>query len=184
MDHNDHLNLIRNGTANGGVWAEFGSGSGHFTAALAELLGSGGILYSVDKNKHALQTQERRLQRGSSQKLAEIRILASDYTHPLPLPPLDGLLMVNALHFQENKITILKRVLGSLKPGGCLLLVEYNTDHGNRWVPYPISYRSWERLSDQAGFTDTKLLHTVPSSFLGEIFASASYRAREEPFRK
>jgi len=38
MDHKDHVNLLRNGITNaGGVWADFGSGQGAFTLALAEL---------------------------------------------------------------------------------------------------------------------------------------------------
>ena len=40
MNHTDHVNLLREGISEpGGVWAEFGSGSGAFTMALAELLG-------------------------------------------------------------------------------------------------------------------------------------------------
>src|SRR5690554_4106120 len=40
MNHQDHVNLLRPGVpATGGVWADFGAGTGAFTLALAELLG-------------------------------------------------------------------------------------------------------------------------------------------------
>ena len=37
MDHTDHVNLIRAGVSTGGVWADFGSGGGAFTLALADV---------------------------------------------------------------------------------------------------------------------------------------------------
>jgi len=56
MDHADHLNLIRKGVPNkGGIWAEFGSGRGAFTMALAELIGLNGEIFSVDKDRRALR---------------------------------------------------------------------------------------------------------------------------------
>ena len=58
MIHADHVNLIKCGIPNpGGVWVDFGSGAGAFTLALAELLGSSGEIYSIDKNLNALIKQ-------------------------------------------------------------------------------------------------------------------------------
>lgn len=46
MNHNDHVNLLRNGVTDAGkLWADFGSGSGAFTLAFADLLGSGGEIH-------------------------------------------------------------------------------------------------------------------------------------------
>jgi ubiquinone/menaquinone biosynthesis C-methylase UbiE len=43
MDRQEHINLLRGGVpAPGGVWADFGSGAGAFTLALAELIGPTG----------------------------------------------------------------------------------------------------------------------------------------------
>jgi hypothetical protein len=66
-----------------------------------------------------------------------------------------------------------------LQPDGRFLIVEYNIDRGNFAVPYPISYRRWVELSQQAGFSHTKLLATRPSRFLREIYAAASYNQDE-----
>jgi hypothetical protein len=63
-----------------------------------------------------------------------------------------------------------------LKPGGTLLLVEYNVDSGNRWVPYPFSFGTWTRLAQQAGFSEPRLLATHPSSFLHGFYSAAAFR--------
>jgi tRNA A58 N-methylase Trm61 len=43
MDHQDHIALLRDGVATEyGIWADFGSGTGAFTLALAELLNPSG----------------------------------------------------------------------------------------------------------------------------------------------
>jgi hypothetical protein len=55
------------------------------------------------------------------------------------------------------------------------LMVEYNTDRGNMWVPYPFSYSTWERMSRECGFDHTELLATYPSRFLHEIYSAVSW---------
>jgi hypothetical protein len=42
------------------------------------------------------------------------------------------------------------------------------------WVPYPLSYATWEELAQQSGFSSTRLLATVPSRFFREIYSAAS----------
>lgn len=174
MDHRDHVSLLRAGIPGPGVWAELGSGRGAFTLALAEVIGPAGHIYSVDHDGNALRAQERAL-RGRF-PAARVDYLNADYTRPLDLPPLDGLLMANALHFQRDKDSVLQRVRGYLKPGGRLVLVEYNTDRGNMWVPHPLSYETFETLAERNGFVDVRKLAAVPSSFLGEIYSAVCTR--------
>ena len=174
MDHADHVALLRDGVPGpGGVWADLGSGTGAFTLALAELIGPTGHIYSVDKNPGALREQ-RRAFRARFPKLT-VHYLAADLTKPLALPPLDGVVMANALHFQREKDRVVQLIHGYLRPGGRLILVEYNTDHGNPWVPYPLSYGTWETLARRNGFANTRLLATRPSRFLGEIYSAVSW---------
>ncbi|MBA2394684.1 MAG: class I SAM-dependent methyltransferase [Ktedonobacteraceae bacterium] len=174
MNHSDHVRLLRKGVPEpGGVWADLGSGSGAFTLALADLLGPTGQIYSVDKDRRVLQEQEQAIQRLFPAISVEFR--AADFTRPLDLPSLDGIVMANSLHYVRDKETMLQRVRAYLKPGGRLLLVEYNVDHGNVWVPYPLSYPTWERLARQNNLSDTQLLERVPSRFLNEIYSALSF---------
>lgn len=63
-----------------------------------------------------------------------------------------------------------------LRPDGRLILVEYDADRGNPWVPYPLSFRTWKKLSEEAGFRETRKLASVPSRFLGSIYSALSLR--------
>jgi SAM-dependent methyltransferase len=174
MNHSDHVRLIRDGVTGGGsVWADLGSGSGAFTLALADLLGAGGHIYSVDTDARALREQRDAMRTRFSSITLEQR--AGDFTRPLDLPPLDGIVMANSLHFQRRKEPVLRHVRGMLKPGGRLVLVEYNADKGNIWVPYPLSYATWQMLSLANSFVATRLLATIPSRFLREIYSAVSY---------
>jgi ubiquinone/menaquinone biosynthesis C-methylase UbiE len=173
MDHTDHVALIRDGISkSSGIWADFGSGSGAFTMALAEILGPGGQIYSVDKNAGSLYKQEVAIR--TRYPGIEVQYLNADYTQPLDLPPLDGAVMANALHFQREKDPVLELVRGYLQPWGCLILVEYNLDHANTWVPYPLSYKTWGALARRSGFASTRLLSRRPSRFMGEIYSAIS----------
>ncbi len=84
--------------------------------------------------------------------------------------------MANALHFvpDRDKERVAGLVRASLRPGGRLLLVEYNVDRGNLWVPHPFTYARWEALARRSGFARTRLLARRPSSFLREFYAAES----------
>lgn len=176
MNHQDHINLLRAGVpSRGGVWADFGSGTGAFTLALAELIGPESAIYSLDKDGGALQTQARSMRDRFPGVITQY--LRLDFTRPVDIPPLDGAVMANALHFvaPAQKPAVVRLIKGYLKPGGRLLLVEYNVDAGNLWVPYPLSYKTWEALAPQAGFSQTRLLARTPSRFLKEIYSAYSW---------
>ena len=177
MEHRDHVMLLREGMAGPGphtgeVWADLGSGKGAFTLALADLLGPGAVILSVDRDERALQTQRQAMDARFPDASVEYR--RADFTGHVDLPPLDGVLMANSLHFAQDKEPVLKEVAAWLRPGGRLLVVEYDSDRGNTWVPYPMSYPTWEALAARAGFGDTRLLRTIPSRFLGRIYSALS----------
>ena len=108
MDHRDHVELLRGGVEpagpGGADWGDLGSGAGAFTLALADLLGPGGRILSVDRDRGALR--------------------------------------------------------------------EYDADHGNPWVPHPLSFATWRRVAVEAGLIEPRLLGRVPSRFLGAIYSS------------
>jgi ubiquinone/menaquinone biosynthesis C-methylase UbiE len=176
MNHNDHKDLIQRGIPGpGGIWADLGSGTGAFTLALADLVGPAGYIYSVDRDRNALREQERAMR--TSFPAVHAEYIVADFTQRLDLPPLDGVVMANSLHFVRRKDAILQLVSSYLRPHGRLILVEYNTDRGNPWVPYPLSYPTWETLASQNGFVSTQLLQRRPSRFLEEMYSAVSTRS-------
>ena len=175
MDHRDHVRLLREGVEGGGPsWADLGSGEGAFTLALAELLGPTGTIHTIDRDGRALKVQLDAIRRTFPG--VAVTPLAADFTKPIELPVLDGIVMANSLHFQRDKLAVLGLVTGYLRPGGRLILVEYDADQGNQWVPFPLSFRTWKTLSATAGLRETRRLAAVPSRFLGSIYSALSLR--------
>jgi ubiquinone/menaquinone biosynthesis C-methylase UbiE len=176
MIHQDHVHLLQPANLNpGGTWADLGAGSGAFTLALRELIGPDAIIYAVDKDRTRPNELEEayRARFGDSKNL---QVLAADFSRSLDLPTLHGILMANSLHFFKDKEKILRHVRTILKPGGILLLVEYNVDTGNPWVPYPLSFESFRALAPRAGFSEPRLLAKRPSSFLQEFYSAIAYK--------
>jgi ubiquinone/menaquinone biosynthesis C-methylase UbiE len=169
VNDQDLIELLRTGVDDaGGEWADLGSGAGAFTLALRELAPTASI-HAVDKDAGAL----RRLREAAGDD-QQLHILRADFTRALELPPLDGLLMANSLHFIRDKRPVLALVRRYLKPQGRLIMIEYDADHGNPWVPYPISYQTWSRMATENGFVETRFLHRVPSRHLGGIYSALS----------
>lgn len=182
MNHQDHVALLRPGVPGpGGVWADLGAGSGAFTLALAELVGSVATIYAVDRDRAALD----RL-RATWRSLPDpprLEPVIADLTQPLALPRLDGVVMANVLHFFRDHVAVLRRAYGWLKPGALLLLVEYNVDEGNMWVPYPLAYATFARAAVIAGFADVTQLGARPSRFLREIYSARALRVANAGYR-
>lgn len=175
MEHKDHVNLLRAGVpAAAGRWADLGAGSGAFTLALADLLPPGSEIHAVDKDRRALDNQAASMKARFPDIV--IHYHTADFTHDLNLPLLDGIVMANALHFVREKEPVLRALIRMLKPGGRFMLVEYNVDQGNTWVPYPLSFSTWHQVVQKIGLVETRLLASVPSRFLGEIFSALSFQ--------
>lgn len=175
MNEADHVALLRPGIEPAEslpVWAELGAGDGAFTLALAELLGPGATIYTIDRDGRALQGGAERLSRLFPE--TQLHLRPADFRRPVDLPPLDGVLAANALHFVADLDPVVALWRSYLKPGGRFLVVEYNVDRGNMWVPHPFSFETWRLMAAAAGFGDTQLLGRRPSRNLGEIYAAMS----------
>jgi ubiquinone/menaquinone biosynthesis C-methylase UbiE len=170
LNHADLVALIKDGVGEqGGRWADLGAGEGAFTAALADLVGPSAHIVAIDKDPRALRNIAGRY---------ETRV--ADFTRPLDLHDLDGVLMANSLHFVRDKDPLLQSVHAMLRPGGRLIVVEYGTDRGNMWVPHPFTYERWEKMAARAGFKGTKLLRTVPSRWLGSMYSALTFSPSPE----
>jgi SAM-dependent methyltransferase len=176
VDHADHVALLRPAVSPGGTWADFGAGEGAFTLALADLLGAGGRIIAVDRDRRALERNAEAV-RTRFPNIA-IETLVGDFQRTLTLPPLDGLVAANSLHFvgRKHQVEVVAALAANLLPGGRFVVVEYDADRGNPWVPHPFSYGSWGRLAAAAGLRDTNRLGRVPSRFLDAIYSAESRR--------
>jgi ubiquinone/menaquinone biosynthesis C-methylase UbiE len=171
MTHEEHVNLIKKAiTQKGGNWADFGSGDGAFTLALRDLAGPEVSIYSVDKDKSRLKTQDEAFEKMFPQ--SHIRFIEADFTVHVELPPLDGIVMANSLHYVQEQVPFLTKIRDFLKPNGKLVLVEYNTETGNQWVPYPVSFTKFQEIAEDAGYIDIELLEKIPSTYWNEMYSA------------
>jgi len=135
----------------GGVWADIGCGDGIFTSALYTLIQPDGEIHAVDRDQFALDALARNF--AESYLDATLHTLHADFTRELTLPALDGMIMANSLHFIADKAPVLSRLIGLLKPGGRLIVVEYNARRGNSAVPYPRVARGAHSVQDSIQFS-------------------------------
>ncbi len=147
-------------------WADLGCGSGVFTRALAMLLPPGSSIYAVDRAASWSDPGDLPV---------TIHFLLEDFeTASLDLPPLDGILMANALHYVRRQDAFLARIRQHLAPDGAFLMVEYDTDKPvQTWVPYPISFASLSKLFRGQGFARISKLQERPSVYRsGKLYSA------------
>ena len=153
MKLSDAITLIKRGVPNAAIssWADLGCGDGLFTTALSNLLHQGSIVYAIDENKNALNKIK------PVQGIELKKIMANFETDQLPLTDLDGILMANSLHYIKDKRTFLKRALTWMNNPSSFIIIEYDTEKSNQWVPYPISFASLQKLFSGMGFAAEKI---------------------------
>jgi len=174
VQHAELVGLLRDGvSAKAGRWADLGAGEGAFTLALADLLGPGAHITAVDRDRGSLRNLAEEMGRRFPE--TGLDVVVADFTRPLGLIGLDGVVMANSLHFVRDKRPVLAAVRSMLRPGGSLIVVEYGADRGNPWVPHPFSYPRWEQMAADAGLERTRLLGTVPSRYLGSMYSAVTF---------
>lgn len=159
MDHQAAINFLRPAIPDeAGIWADIGAGTGTFTLALDQLLPSGSTIYAADKNPHLLY----RLQLQRNRLIVE----ELDFNRPYVLPQLDGILLANTLHYAEEPLPVLNRLLQFLKPGGHLVFIEYQTQQALKpWIPYPIPFEKFEALAAATALSQPEELTRIPSTY-------------------
>ena len=140
------------------TWADLGCGTGLFSRALASLLLPSSTVYAIDKIP------------GIRDNITEngVNILAKqkDFTQDeLDVPPLDGILMANSIHYVQHKSSFINQIRMKLKPAGKFIIVEYNSDRSNHWVPYPMPFSAVSPLFAKAGFNRIELINKIPSVY-------------------
>ncbi len=178
MTPDDALDLI--GAAHVGAtrttWADLGCGDGIFTLALATLLPAGSTIHAMDRNARALRSIPR-AHSGTS-----IVTHVGDFTSPpWPFGSLDGVMLANALHYVRDQPAFLQLCGAAMQVPRRFLIVEYDTDEPNRWVPYPVSRRTLEDLFTDAGSATIQWLGSRPSIYRRAPIYAAMIGPRGKP---
>jgi trans-aconitate methyltransferase len=141
------------------AWADLGCGSGLFTRALAAMLYTGSTIHAVDKNLSSFKVS-------SLPNHVILKTFESDFVRDdLSLENLDGILMANALHFVRNKKQFIEKLSPLFRSAPIFLMVEYDTDLPNPWVPYPVSFVTIKKLFTELGFHSVKKINEKKSRY-------------------
>lgn len=141
------------------AWADLGAGSGLFARALAHLVGKDSTIYAVDKNASELQQIQAPI-------YVSIQAVKADFVNDvLNFSGLTGILMANSLHYVKDQQAFIHKMKPFFAADGRFLIVEYDTDNANPWVPYPLSFTSLTRLFKQAGYTTIEKISEAPSIY-------------------
>ncbi|NJN18213.1 MAG: class I SAM-dependent methyltransferase [Oscillochloris sp.] len=153
------------------MWADLGAGSGNFTWALAELIGAGGTISALDRDARAVASQQARLR--ESPPAAHILPQQGNVLRPLDLPALDGILMANLLHFIGDQAGLLLRLRKHLRPGGRVLVVEYEQFLPLPWIPHPLPFSRFTSVAAESGFAAPIQVGTRRSPSSGQVLYAA-----------
>ncbi len=162
MDLKDAVEMIKfapDSKAGQQRWADLGCGSGIFTLALAELLPAGSIIIAVDKDKKALKNIPDKYSNVMIEKLNH------DFLNFELTGIFNGIMMANSLHFVKDKLSFLKEIIINLNKPEYFLIVEYDTDISNPWVPYPLNFQALRILFESLGFKSVIKLNERPSIY-------------------
>ena len=160
---NTALTLIKRGISTSGIsqaWADLGAGTGLFTKALSTLLPEGSTIYAIDQDSKALAGIV-----SASPHVVLKKISMNFVNDQLKLEPLDGIVMANALHFVSDKKSFLIKIKQALKRSAHVVIIEYDHESPNAWVPYPISYQSLEKLANDVGAPSIEKIGLTPSKY-------------------
>lgn len=115
------------------TWVDLGCGDGTFTVALAAQLAPRSVIHAIDRDHPALKRIP------SHHHDVRIHAHVGDFNEPWPFGSVDGILMANSLHYVENQHDFVEVCESRMTSPHRFLIVEYDTNKANSWVPYPVS---------------------------------------------
>ena len=124
-------NIKQLGLTEGMSVADFGSGAGHYTLALSQVLGDTGRVYAIDIQKTLLQKIKNI---ASTENRHNIDILWGDMEQvggtKLADNSTDAVVLANDLFQVEEKNNVAMEIRRILKPGGKLMVVDWADSFG------------------------------------------------------
>ena len=148
--------------------ADVGCGTGYFTFRLARAVGPAGSVLAVDANADLLAYLDGRLKEAG---FANARTLLVPKDDPkLPPGSLDTVLIVDTLHYVQDRAAWLKKVRSGLAPGGRIVVIDFvpKSVEERPWGPPPSQWMSREEVD--ASMAEAGLVPRKVHGFLTEQF--------------
>lgn len=189
MKHRDARELLGPAVEGepGPSWADLGAGRGTFTRALADLLGSGGVVLALDRDPTSVRAL-RRLARETSRESDHARIVPveADLRRLDAVPELErtapeglhGILLANVFHFFRDPGTVLSDLAERLRAAGRVVVIEYEGRSPSPWVPHPLPAHRLRPVAEAAGLAPPRVVARRASAYRGSMYCAVLERAR------
>lgn len=126
-------------------WADLGCGTGLFTKALAELLPEESMITAIDREWQDFSNI-------NSEKV-KCSFVQGDMTDLDSIElEVDGIMMANALHYVKDQEAYIQSLVSKFQPKQ-FLIIEYDNNTPNQWVPYPVSLIHLRTLFPSSDFS-------------------------------
>jgi ubiquinone/menaquinone biosynthesis C-methylase UbiE len=108
--------------------ADIGAGSGLFEVPLAKAVSPGGKVYAVDIDEGFFPQIKKK---ADEAHVTNVQTVLGKYTDPnLPVKNVDMVFFHDVLHHIQDRAGYLKAVTGYLKPGGRVVVIDYEMGQG------------------------------------------------------
>lgn len=172
MELKEAAALIRNAVFNNSgsqIWLDLGCGAGTFTYALAELLPRTSKIYAVDQHRQHLQ------EKVGTDVAIEFILADFEKLEMVVNEDVTGVMMGNSLHYVRDKSGFLTNLLKRFPAIQQMIIIEYDTDKANRWVPYPIPFLQLKDLLKETKLKEVQKIAERPSVYRqGNMYVAAA----------
>jgi ubiquinone/menaquinone biosynthesis C-methylase UbiE len=155
--------LLRSaGLKDGDAMADIGCGPGFFALPAAAIVGETGRVYALDTEPRMLDSL-----RELSPPLSVEPMVSGEQTFPIDDACVDFVLLAYVLHEAEDRGAFLKEASRITRPGGRLLLIDWEKQVEERGPPVAerLSREDSATLLEAAGFTDCAAGSVTPSHY-------------------
>jgi ubiquinone/menaquinone biosynthesis C-methylase UbiE len=166
----------------GDVCADIGCGPGYFTVPAAQIVGPAGHVYAADLQSEMLATVAARVKESGLTNVDIIK--AGDSSVPLPPASCDLIWIAFVLHEVSARAGFLHQLRQALKPGGRLVVVEWEKAPSDEGPPLDRRISADEVLADlrAAGYAVSERRQLDPAIYAFAVVpvsgASQTARAR------
>jgi len=154
--------------------ADIGAGSGYFTIPVAKAVGPAGVVWAIDIRQEMLDYIENRLRQ---EKLENVRLALVPKDDPqLPPAGVDTILMIDTLHYIQERTEYVKKLRAGLAPGGRVIIIDYRPRPWEErpWGPPPEQQIPRETIDAdfaEAGLKPLKVHDFLPEQYFVEYTA-------------
>lgn len=148
---------------------DLGTGLGHVAFMLADILAPEGSVLAVDQAERPLEVAEQRRVAAGAENIEFVQADVREFT---PIEQFDAIVARLLLFHLPDREAVLRRQLGALRPGGTMVLVEYDLGamRSEPEVPLVDAVRVWIEAAFRSAGADPRI-----GARAGELLRSAGF---------